>query len=81
MTIKTLPLDPAHLIETAEDVAHFLEAAFEGGTAEEIAHALETVARSPGIAWGCSDPHNNSSSSAGPGCLENSLELKNGRPT
>ncbi len=49
MTVKTLPLDPAELIETPEDVAHFLEAAFEDGTAEEIAHALGTVARSRGM--------------------------------
>jgi probable addiction module antidote protein len=50
MTDKTLPLDPADLIETPEDVAHFVEAAFEGGTAAEIAHALGTVARSKGMA-------------------------------
>jgi probable addiction module antidote protein len=50
MTDKTLPLDPADLIETPEDVAHFIEAAFDGGTAAEIAHALGTVARSKGMA-------------------------------
>jgi probable addiction module antidote protein len=46
---KTLRLDPAELIETPEDVAHFLEAAFEDGTADEIAHALGTQARSKGM--------------------------------
>ena len=50
MTHKTLPLDPADLIETPEDVAHFIEAAFEDGTSAEIAHALGTVARSKGMA-------------------------------
>jgi probable addiction module antidote protein len=46
---KTIALDPADLIETPEDVAHFLEASFEAGTAEEIAHALGTIARSKGM--------------------------------
>jgi probable addiction module antidote protein len=49
MAEKTLPLDPADLIESPEDVAHFLEAAFEDGTSAEIAHALGTVARSRGM--------------------------------
>jgi probable addiction module antidote protein len=50
MAKKTLPLDPADLIETPEDVARFVEAAFEDGTAAEIAHALGAVARSKGMA-------------------------------
>jgi len=50
MTEKTFALDPAALIESPEDVALFIEAAFEGGTATEIAHALGTVARSKGMA-------------------------------
>lgn len=50
MPDETLPLDPADLIQTPEDVAHFVEAAFEDGTAAEIAHALGTVARSKGMA-------------------------------
>lgn len=50
MTLKTYPLDPADLIETPEDVVHFLEASFEDGTSAEIAQSLGTVARSKGYA-------------------------------
>lgn len=49
MSDKTFPLDPAALIETPEDAALFLQAAFEDGTPAEIAHALGTVARSRGM--------------------------------
>ena len=49
MALKTLPLDPADLIETPEDVAGVLEAVFAEGNASDIAHALGTVARSRGL--------------------------------
>lgn len=49
MTLKTLPFDLADGIDTAEDVAFFLEAAFEGGDAGHIANALGIVARSKGM--------------------------------
>lgn len=49
MALKTLPLDPADLIETPEDVAMFLEDAFAEGNPSDIAHALGTVARSRGL--------------------------------
>ncbi|HVY35636.1 MAG TPA: addiction module antidote protein [Caulobacteraceae bacterium] len=50
MALQTHPLDPADLIETPEDVVHFLEASFEDGTPAEIAKSLGTVARSRGYA-------------------------------
>ena len=50
MALKTTPFDAAIHIQTAEDVAHFLEAAFEGHDAAHIANALGVVARSRGMA-------------------------------
>lgn len=49
MTVKTIPFDAAEGIETAEDVAYFLEAAFEDSNAGHIANALGIVARSRGM--------------------------------
>ena len=49
MALKTLPFDAAEGIETAEDVAYFLEAAFENCDAAHIAHAIGVVARSRGM--------------------------------
>ncbi|MDZ4373501.1 MAG: addiction module antidote protein [Phenylobacterium sp.] len=49
MALRTIPFDPAEGIETAEDVAFFLEAAFEDADAAHIANALGVVARSRGM--------------------------------
>lgn len=49
MAIKTTPFDSAAYLKTAEDIAHYLEAAFEGGDAAHIRAALNTVARSQGM--------------------------------
>jgi len=49
MALKTLPFDAADYIETAEDVAYFLEAAFEDSDPAHIASALGVVARSKGM--------------------------------
>jgi probable addiction module antidote protein len=49
MALKTIPFDPAAHIETPEDVAYFLEAAFEDSDAAHIGHALGVVARSRGM--------------------------------
>jgi probable addiction module antidote protein len=49
LALKTIPFDPADGIETAEDVADFLEAAFEDADAAHITNALGVVARSRGM--------------------------------
>ena len=49
MTLKTLPFDAADGIKTADDVAYFLEAAFEDADAAHIAKALGVVARAGGM--------------------------------
>jgi len=49
MALKTIPFDAAESIETPEDVAYFLEAAFEDSNAEHIVTALGVVARSRGM--------------------------------
>ena len=41
--------DAADYLDTPEDVAFYLEAAFEGNDPERIAVALETVARARGM--------------------------------
>ncbi len=43
------PFDPADLIETEEDILHYLEAAMEGNDPKHIANALGVVARSKGM--------------------------------
>ncbi len=47
--MKILPSDPAAGIKTAEDVAYFLEAAFEDYDPGHIARAIGVVARSHGM--------------------------------
>lgn len=48
--IKTIPWNSSDHLETAEDIAAYLEAAFEDGDPNLIGHALGVVARSKGIA-------------------------------
>jgi probable addiction module antidote protein len=47
--IPTLPWNTEDHLETAEDIAAYLEAVFEDGDPELIAHALGAVARSKGM--------------------------------
>ena len=49
MPLDTRPFDAVELIESAEDVAAFLEAAFEDGDVAHISRALGVVARSQGM--------------------------------
>lgn len=49
MPLKTKPLDLADGLDTVEDIAGFLEAAFDGGGPADVAHALGIVARSKGM--------------------------------
>ena len=48
--LKTIPWDSAAYLETAEDVANYLEAVFEDGDPALVAAALGDVARSKGMA-------------------------------
>jgi probable addiction module antidote protein len=48
-TTKTIPWDTADQLETPDDIAAYLEAAFEDGDPELIAHALGVVARAKGM--------------------------------
>jgi probable addiction module antidote protein len=48
--IKTIPWNSSDHLETAEDIAAYLEAAFEDGDPNLIGHALGVVARSKGMA-------------------------------
>lgn len=50
MAVETKPWDSAEILRTPEDVAAYLEAWLEDGTAEEIRNALRTIARSKGMA-------------------------------
>lgn len=47
--IRTTTWDTADHLETAEDVAAYLEAVFEDGDPELITHALGVVARAKGM--------------------------------
>jgi len=47
--IKTLPWKTEDHLDTAEDIAAYLEAVFEDGDPELITHALGNVARSKGM--------------------------------
>jgi probable addiction module antidote protein len=47
--VKTIPWNTADHLETPEDIAAYLEAAFEDGDPELISHVLGTVARSKGM--------------------------------
>ncbi|MFA7637777.1 MAG: addiction module antidote protein [Parvibaculum sp.] len=49
MSVKTTAYDSAAYLKTREDVAAYLEAAFEEGDASLIAHALGVVARAEGM--------------------------------
>lgn len=49
MASDTIPWDSAKYLRTKEDVAGYLELAFEDGDSAEIAHALGVVARSEGM--------------------------------
>jgi probable addiction module antidote protein len=49
MALETTKWDPADNIETAEDVAAYLEAAFEDGDPAVIATMLGAIARSKGM--------------------------------
>ena len=49
MVLKTGPYDSADYLKTPEDIAAYLEAAFEDGDAALITHALGVVARSEGM--------------------------------
>ena len=49
-TLKTRPWDPAEHLETAEDIAAYLEAAFEEGDPSLVAAALGDIARAKGMA-------------------------------
>jgi probable addiction module antidote protein len=46
---KTLPWDPAEHFESGEDMAAYLEAAFEEGDAALVAAALGDIARAKGM--------------------------------
>lgn len=50
MTINTTPWDPAENINTAEDVAAYLDAALEDGDPDVIRIMVDAIARSEGIA-------------------------------
>ena len=49
MALETAPYDSAEFLKTPEDVAAYLEAAFEDGDAAVITHALGVVARAEGM--------------------------------
>lgn len=49
MAIETEPWDSASYLNTPEDIALYLEAAFDDGDARVVAHALGVVARSKGM--------------------------------
>lgn len=49
MPLETTPYDSADYLETKEDVAAYLEAAFEDGDPALIAYALGTIARAEGM--------------------------------
>lgn len=49
-TLKTRPWDPAEHLEAEEDIAAYLEAAFEEGDPALVAAALGDIARAKGMA-------------------------------
>ena len=48
--IESRPWDPAAYLKSDEDIAHYLEAAFEDGDPSLVAAALGDVARAKGMA-------------------------------
>lgn len=49
MTTATKPFDSAEYLQTDEDIAAYLEAAFEDGDPALVAHALGVIARARGM--------------------------------
>ena len=49
MALETEPYDSADYLKTPEEIAAYLEAAFEDGDAAVITHALGVVARAEGM--------------------------------
>ena len=49
MAIETKPYDSADYLKTPQDIAAYLEAAFEDGDPALITHALGVVARAEGM--------------------------------
>ena len=49
MTLETRPWDSAELLNSPEEVAAYIEAAFEDGDPAVITHALGVVARAKGM--------------------------------
>lgn len=49
MALKTFRWDAAEHLETEEDIAMYLDAAFETGDPEDVVHALGVVARARGM--------------------------------
>jgi probable addiction module antidote protein len=47
--VKTIPWDTAEHLDTAEDIAAYLEAAFEDGDPALVTHALGVAARARGM--------------------------------
>ncbi len=49
MTVETFPYDSARYLETAEDIAEYIDEAFQIGDPAFIAHAFGVVARARGM--------------------------------
>jgi len=49
MAIETKHWDPAEVLNTPADIAAYLDAYLEDGSAEELLHALGVIARSHGM--------------------------------
>ena len=49
MTLKTYAFDSSRYLETAEDIAEFIDEAFQTGDPAFIAHAFGVVARAKGM--------------------------------
>lgn len=49
MTTVTKPFDSAEYLETGDDIAAYLEAAFEDGDPALVTHALGVIARVRGM--------------------------------
>ena len=49
MTLETTPYDSADYLDSPDDIAAYLEAAFEDGDPTLITHALGVVARAKGM--------------------------------
>ncbi|SFL15209.1 addiction module antidote protein [Methylobacterium pseudosasicola] len=50
MALETKPWDAAEVLKTPADIAAYLDAYLEDGTPEELLGALNTIARSHGMA-------------------------------